>query len=220
MGKQSERFWKRVNAYEKDETKDRISHSTSYHSYFQGYSEHKIPKKNGKGYRIERIYTADYCKYQETDASWRLKKVLYLALLVGAIAALILGGTSRSVINCTRFTGVAQILAWIPMAYLGYSMIAQLQASRLMTIGDYRAASTHLEGGALVTGSYLAAVCVSMFAVKLLSSSSFCRDDVLALAGELTGTVLILLIFWQEHTREIQWVRNQTSVPYDANEIW
>ena len=220
MGKRSERFLNKINEYEKDETRDRISHSTSYHSFFQGYSEWKVPRQKGKGYRIERIYTADYYQYQESDQIWYLKKFFYLLLMAGAVIALIIGGTSLSDLNRVPFIGIAQVLAWIPIAYSVYAAISQIQVSRRMTIGDYRAASSSLKTGTLIAGIYMAVVCIAMFLVKLIMSFQFNRNDLIAIAGELVGTILIFLIYRMEKKREIVVIKNNTPVPYDANEIW
>lgn len=220
MRNRSDYFWKRVHDYERDEMRDQISHSTSYHSFFQGYSERRVPKQNGKGYRIERIYTADYCKYQETDHLWKFKKVYYLLVLAGAIVSLIAGGTSYSRLNSMKVIGIAQMLEWIPVVYLTYSMIFQLQAPRLMTIGDYRASSAKLKWGALITTIYLFIVFLAMVFGTLFSGNTLERSDVTALFGELAGAGFSFLIFQMEHRREIEWIKNSVQVPDDANEIW
>lgn len=220
MSKRVERFWKKVYAYEKDETRDKISHSTSYHSYFQGYSEHKVPKKNGKGYRIERIYTADYYRYKEPDNIWRLKKIFYLLMLFGAVMSLIIGGTNSSALNSIQFIGIVQILTWIPMVYLGYTMISQIQARRMMTIGDYRAASDHLKVGALITLVCMIIVIASMILVKLTTLFQVNGNDLAAILGELIGITLVFTLYWAEKERKIEVIKNNTPVPYDANEIW
>lgn len=220
MGRWTKRFWDRVNAYEKDETGEGITHSTSYHKYFQGYSERKVPRESGRGYRIERIYTADYYKYQEQDALWRLKKIYYFLLLAAATAAMIIGGISPSGLNSTKLIGVAQVLAWIPVSYLGYAMLSQLQAPRLMTIGEYRSASANLKTGALIAGIYLGAVAVLMATQKFRIGSWFDTNDGVALLGQFVAAGLIFLVFWMEREREIERVKNPNEVPYDANEIW
>lgn len=220
MGRYSERFWMRIQEYEKDEMRDRISHSTSYHSFFQGYSEHRVRRRNGRGYCIERIYTADYCKYRESDALWRFRKAYYLMVLAAAVTALIAGGVSCSELNRTKIIGIAQMLEWIPLAYLAYSMFFQLEAPRRMTIGDYKASSVKLKWGALIASVYLAGVFLVMAAVKLSGGSVFEGCDRTALLGEAVGAGLCFLIFRMEHRREIEWVKNGIQVPADANEIW
>jgi len=220
MGKWSENIWKKINEYERDETKNRISHSTSYHSHFQGFSERKVPGKSGKGYLIKRIYTADYYKYHETNFIWQLKKICYLLLLIGAVTALIMGGISSSDLNSIRFIGVTQVLAWIPIIYLVYNMIFQLLAHRMMTIGDYTVASLHLKSGALVSGIYTSVATTFLTVEKLLKYYDFRSEDLQAIIGELIGTILIFLIFFIENSRNVERVKNHTEVPYDANEIW
>ncbi len=220
MGGLSKRLIRNAEVFGGNELDSQISHSTAYHRFFLGYSEHRVPRQNGRGYRIERIYTADYCRYEEPDGEWKRKKIYgFLAILVTA-AVLIVGGISTSQLNRIKLIGVMQMLEWLPFSYLAYCMILQIGLPRRMTMGDYLASRVKLKRGALFLAIYLGAVFLLMAAVKISSGAEWESSDAAALLGEALGAVFSFLIFLMEDRRKIKWIKNDTPVPEDANEIW
>ena len=220
MGKMTGRLWKRAQEYDRDELKDKPSHSLAYHAFFQGYSERKVLRGNGKGYRIERIYTADYRKYAETDRMWRSKKLFYLAAYLLSVYAWIFGTSQASVLNTTRMIGVMELAALLPTVYLGYSMIFQLFAKRKMTVGEYAAASTHLKWGALAALCFTAMISFTMFFFKCFSGFDWNGTDLAAIGGLFGAALLFLFLYRMEAMRDTEWVKNPNEMPTDAIEIW
>lgn len=220
MGRLKDYLVHKAQEYERDEFKDRPTHSHAYHVYFRGWSERKVLNGNGRGYRIERIYTADYYKYLESDAVWRQKKVGYLLLFLAAVAAFLLGTTSVSALNTTRAIGVAQMLSVLPLIYAGYTLTFQVLAKRLMTIGDYSVASTGMRRGALIAAVALAAMLLFVLVWKFVTDFVWDASDLITMLGVLCSAILLFLLYRLETKRDAVWVKNDNETPYDANEIW
>ena len=217
MEKRASRFWQRVNDYGNDETRDPFSHSGAYHRHFQGYAEQRVPRENGRGYRIERVYIADYYRYAETDAVWRGKKLLYAALFFAAAGAVILAGTRPAAVNRVPAVGAAQILAFLPMIWLLYQLVLQVTAPRRMTVGERDSASGGFRKAAFVSGLYLMAVAVVM---PVADRAPLEVGDWAVIGLTLLGSGLTLLLGFLEKGRKQERVANEKTAPVGANEIW
>lgn len=220
MEKRASRFWQRVNDYGKDETRDPFSHSGSYHRHFQGYAEQRVPRENGRGVRIERVYVADYYRYEETDAVWRRKKFMYLLLYASAAGAVILAGSQAADVNRIPAVGIAQILAFLPMVYLLYKLILQVTAPRKMTIGERDSVTAGFQKAAVVCGAYLLAMAAAMpLEIKLAVGALNPSDGTVIGLTAIGGALALSLYFW-EKARKLERVPNETPTPAGANEIW
>ena len=217
MEKRASRFWQRVNDYGNDETRDPFSHSGAYHRHFQGYAEQRVPRENGRGYRIERVYLADFYRYAETDAVWRGKKLLYAALFLAAAGAVILAGTRPAAVNRISAVGAAQILAFLPMIWLLYQLVLQVTAPRRMTVGERDSASGGFRKAAFVSGLYLMAVAVVMPVADRVPLEV---GDWAVIGLTLLGSGLTLLLGFLEKGRKQERVANEKTAPVGANEIW
>lgn len=220
MEKRMRRFWQRVNDYGNDETRDPFSHSDAYHRHFQGYAERSVPKKNGRGTRIERIYTADYYKYAETDPVWRLKKAGCMVLFAAAVTAALVADVQPLAVNRIPAIGIIQILSFLPMICLLYKLILQVSAPRLMTIGERDASATGFRKAAVFCGVSVLMIATAMPVVKWNVFRSLGLSDWAAVGSEFFSGVLFLLLYFFEKTRKLEKVPNKTPVPSGANEIW
>lgn len=201
------------------EASQSFKHSRSYHKYFKGYAERRVPKSNGKGYKIERIYIGEYYRYGETDSHWIIKKVLYGILFIAAIACIIVAGVMKSEINFYKVVSVGQMVSVVVALYLLYRLVLNISAKRLMTIGNYEASVPSLKKAALICAICCFAVTVVMFLYKLIATKSLIGVDWLVLGLEALGGILFLLIFVIERLRSVDTVENSAQMPEDANEI-
>lgn len=220
MGNRYSRFWQRVNDYGNDETRDPFSHSRSYHSHFQGYAEQRVPRENGRGTRIERIYVADYYQYEESEAVWRWKKLLYGGVFLLMAGSSVLADSRQTAVNHIPVVGVVQILSFVPIIYLLYRLILQVTAPRKMTIGEREAAADGLRTAALLCGCVLLAVAVLMPTEKWIVYHSLDGAD-LAVAGlKLLSAISAFALCRMEKGRRLTSVPNPAEAPANANEIW
>jgi hypothetical protein len=131
------------SSLEKDGKPDRRGgwHSRAYHRFFEGYSEIAVPNPNGKGTRIQFIYTGNYYRQDLTQRQRILLRMLYVVLFLGVtclfVSSAILPLTSNSTwyVVLPEAVSVA-FLFWILIVFLSY-----LPAELNMKIADYRSSS-------------------------------------------------------------------------------
>jgi hypothetical protein len=220
MNNRKSRYRQILDDYENDELRDPFTHSTSYHKFFQGYAERRVPKAHGKGTKIERIYVENYYRYAETDIVWRWKKLIYSLCYLIAVAGIIAADTRSIDMNRIPAVGFIQILSYIPLTYLLYKLIIQVSAPRQMTIGERESASIGLQKAALFGGIYLLVITIASLLIKRLTFGSTETPDWAVSGVKLVGALLILLLCVLEKRRNILSVQNKVSMPTEANEIW
>ena len=201
------------------ESSQSFKHSRAYHKYFKGYAERRVPKSNGKGYKIERTYIGEYYRYGETDGIWILKKVLYGIIFAAAVACIIVAGVLHSEINFYKVVSAGQAVTVVATLYLLYRLILNLSAKRLMTIGNYEVSVLSLKTAALISAICCFAVTVLMFLYKLIATRTLTGVDWSVLGLETIGGILFLSIFITERLRSVKAVENSAEMPEDANEI-
>lgn len=167
-------------------------HSQAYHRFFEGYSEVSVPKPNGKGYTIQRVYTSDYYRQDLTGGQRLLLRGLYVVLFL-CIAYLFISTAVLPVTsNATWYVVLAQVVSipflfWILIAFFSY-----LPAGLDLTINDYRTTSLALQkatiGVAIGLGVNTLATLVFIFLnlsneplVELLCGGKYLAAGLLAL---------------------------------------
>jgi hypothetical protein len=153
---------------ENKQRKGSIWYSKAYHRYFEGYSEVRVPNPNGKGTRIERIYTGMYYRQDLTTRQRILLRALYVALFLGAAYLFVSSAVQPLASNSTWYVVLPQavclpLLFWIVIAFYYY-----LPAARDMTIGEYRNASPALQKAAFYAAISLGAAAVATLVYVLL----------------------------------------------------
>jgi hypothetical protein len=220
MKDRKSRYRQQLADYENDELRDPFTHSTSYHKFFQGYAERRVPKANGKGTKIERIYVENYYRYAETDTAWRWKKLIYSLCYIMAATGVIAADTRTIAMNRIPAVGIIQILSYIPLTYLLYKLIIQVSAPRQMTIGERESASIGLQKAAVFGGIYLLLITIASLLIKRLTFGSTEPMDWAVSGVKLAGALLILILCVLEKRRNILSIQNKISMPTEANEIW
>lgn len=220
MGTHASRFWRRVIDYENDETRDPFVHSNAYHRHFQGYAERLVPGKNGRGRRIERIYAADYFRYDETYAVWAGKKFAYIILFV-LMAAVSLFADSRPVaMNKLPVIGAVQLLSLLPLIYMLYKLILQVSAPRLMTVGERDSSVWGFRKAAGIYGATALVVAGTMLIGKWSVSRSMGLSEWAVIGLKLFSGVLAFALYFMEKGRKLKKAPNESTAPSGANEIW
>jgi hypothetical protein len=220
MSERTKRFWQRVNDYGNDETRDPFSHSGSYHRHFQGWAERRVARENGKGTRIERVYVADYFRYEETDTVWKSKKLILPILFLLMAALSVLADTRDAAVNHIQAIGIMQILAFLPMVYLLYRLVLQLAAPRNMTVGERDAAVDGFRKASLIYAIVLAALTVAMPMGAAIVQKSIGSADWTAAGLKLLSAAAAFLLHFTEKRRSLTKVPNEKTAPSESNEIW
>lgn len=204
---------------EDENKKGSASHRKAYHRHFEGYSEIIVPKSNGTGTTIQRIYTGDYFRQDLTARQRILIRVLYVALFLGIAFLYTSSATLPLRINTTWYVVLPQavslpFLFWILIAFLSY-----LPAERDMEIADYRGSSLYL-----LKASMGSAICLGITALATLvfiilnPSDEFLRD--MLCAGEYVVAGLIALAMHRIEKRvSYLTIPNPQSPPDNSFEI-
>jgi len=195
------------------------SHSKAYHRHFEGYSEITVPKRNGKGTRIQRIYTGNYFRQDLTERQRILIRVLYVALFL-CIAYLY---TSSAVlpltINSTWYVVLPQavslpFLFWILIAFFSY-----LPAERDMTIEGYRSSSLSLLKATMGCTICLGITALATLIFIVLNPSDELLGVLLCSVKFFVGGLITLGMNWIERKVGYLTIPNQQHPPDNSFEI-
>jgi hypothetical protein len=209
------------NSLKKDATQGKPGtwHSKAYHRFFEGYSETTVPKPNGKGTRIQRIYTGNYYRQDLTKGQRILLRGLYIVLflciayLFGSSAMLPLAS------NSTWYVVLAQVVSipflfWILIAFSSY-----LPAERDMTIADYRSSSLSLQKAVLGAAINLGIAALVTLVFMLLNLSNEPLPELLCAVKYLAAGLLALFMNRVEKKINYLIIPSQNKPPTDAMEI-
>ena len=131
--------------------------SRAYHRYFEGYEEHTVMKRNGRGTRIERLYRADYYYQDISDHAWIAHKILYAFLYVLAAALFIGSAAPSDVINKTRYMTFIQAISVMLYIWLFCVLCSYIISDRYMTISKYKRAFRPFKRAVMLTAAAMAA---------------------------------------------------------------
>jgi hypothetical protein len=130
--------------------------STSYHSFFAGYAEYRVPRKNGRGTRIERIYVAPYYEQDVSDARWMQYKVVYLSLYAAAVLSYLTGALNPDAIgNRTVWAAIPGLLSAFALFIELTLLVETITRKRKMTIGEYQSGPVRLDYWSAIAAALL-----------------------------------------------------------------
>ena len=130
-------------------------HSSSFHSYFEGYVEQKqTDPKTGRS-KIVRIYTAPYRVRCATDARWLVEKLHTILAYLCSVALLILSATALELEEPAKYYQFFVAGSLLCDFFLLYILLRFLSSPRKMTIGDYRAIYPKLHQAARVSAIFI-----------------------------------------------------------------
>lgn len=192
-------------------------HSKAYHKHFEGYTEVRVPKPNGKGTRIERVYTSDYYRQDLTKHQRIVLRLLYAVLFMCAVYLYVTSATLPIAINSTWYVALPEavsipFLFWILVAFLLYLLAAQD-----MTISDYRSSSQ-----SLLKATMGAAICLGACAMVTLFFLALNPSDEplqVALCGVKYAIGSLLVFTMNRIERRIPYLKVLNPTPHPENGI-
>ena len=205
--------------YERTNRKTGFQHKGFYHRYFQGYTEVRVKKPNGR-YRIERVYTAPWKQHDLERAQWILLKALYLVLALLAAVCVAASMAVDALSNYVWFVILPGVASFLSAFLLCVYALSYLTKPRKMTLGEYTGAVCGLRRTALVT-----LVCTAFTALaKIVSTLWLGAFD----SGSEWKAVLPLLlaaagaaaVYFMERRVKYLDIPNNTSKPVNGEEIW
>jgi hypothetical protein len=192
-------------------------HSKAYHRFFEGYSEITVPEPNGKGYRIQRIYTGNYYRQDLKKGRRILLSVLYVALFLGAVYLFVSNAILSLASNSTWYVVLTQV-ASIP--FLFWTLIAlfsYLPAERDMTINTYRSSSLSLKRATFGSAISLGVLALATLAFMFLNLSGNPMAEILCAGKYLAGGLLALSMNRLEKKVNYLKIPSQDTPPVGGN---
>lgn len=205
---------------DEEERRSRTHHSTSYHTFFQGYSENKVLTGNAVGYKIERVYTAHYLALTASKKKWIAYKLLYTGLYLVFAAAILLALLSRAQANAAAWTSVFGVLQLLMALMLLIPLGNYIAAPMYMKLGQYNLSAKRLKKfsipASVLAGLYLLLSVIWYLVMGVIPNGT----DILCLVYQLLGTAAILTLCLVEHRTEYRKIPNKSGFPNFQGEIW
>ena len=207
---------------EDEEEHTHFSHSISYHNYFQGYSEKKVLRGDGKGYRIVREYTAPYLYFTESKRTWICFKLLYAVLYLGFVALCLLALLSDAGANKAGWVAVFGVLQMIMALLMLIPAVNYMAAPMYMRMGQYNISAKRLGQYAKPASALAVLYLVTSLIWYAVHIALLKSDDLLVLGFQLLSVSAILALCILEHRMEYKRIANPASDAkgYDGNQIW
>ena len=193
-----------------------IWHSKAYHRFFEGYSEIAVPKPNGKGYSIQRIYTGNYYRQHLTGGQRTLLRVLYGALFLSAAYLFISAAGMPLASNSTWYVTLPQaaslpFLFWIIIAFVSY-----LPAGWELTIHEYRSSSLALKKATLGSAISLGITVCAVILFLIINPSSSLALELTRAAKYLAAGIFAFVMNWVERRVEYCVTPSHNLPPEDS----
>lgn len=197
--------------------KRRSWHSKAYDRFFEGYSEFTVPKTDGKGYKIQRVYTGNYYCQDLTKGQRILFRLLYFVLFLCAMYLFISSASSPLVMNSTWYVVITQVICIPFLFWIGITLVFYyLPAQKNLTIHEYRSSSLSLQKAALGSSICLSVVAFSALIFVLLNQSIGLVSELVCVIQLFTGGLLMFLIYRIEKNVKYQILPSQNKPPADA----
>jgi hypothetical protein len=201
-------------------SKKSAGHSKAYHRHFEGYVEVSLPKSNGKGNRIERIYTGNYYRQDLVFRKRILIRIVFIVLFLFVAVLYVSSAIQPLIINSTWFVVLPQagslvFLVWIMIAFVFYLTVQQD-----MTIEDYRNSSRSLLKATFGSSISLGMAALATLVFIILNHSSGETLSVLVCSGKyFVGGLISLSMNLIERKVKYIIIPNQNKPPIDSFEI-
>jgi hypothetical protein len=194
-------------------------HSKAYHRFFEGYSEIAVPNPNGKGIRIQRVYTGNYYRQDLTQGQRILVRGLYAALFLCVAYLFVSSAILPLASNSTWYVVLTQVvnipfLFWILIAFFFY-----LPAGRDMTVAEYRSSSLSLQKAALGAAVSLGIVALATLVFMALNRSEHPLLELFCAGKYLAGGLIALSLNRIEGKMNYLLIPSPNKRSVDAMEI-
>ena len=206
---------------EDEDEKAKFSHSTSYHTFFQGYSERKVLAGNAAGYRIEREYTAHYLAFTDNRRKWIAYKILYAGLYLASAALTLLALFSRAYANYTAWVSVFGVLQIVALLLLLIPVLYYVTAPMKMKMGQFNISAKRVSSFSKPASILAAAYFLTGAAWYLAYRVAPGGRDALCLVSQFFSAAAITALCVIENRTKYARIENEAADPSrEANEIW
>lgn len=221
------KFYETLKKYEKsfwrsEDEKRFVPHSTSYHNYFQGWSERKVIGTTSGTYKIEREYTAHYIAFTEEKSKWKQYKLIYIFLFCSSAIALLLALFSGARSNDWSWSSVFGVLNMLMIVMqvipTGNFMVAPLY----MKLGEYNISVKRIGQYAKPTAVFAVLYSATGILWCLVNGTVPMIEDVMCILFQIFNVISSLVLCVWINNMKYRRVDNESSekMDFEANEIW
>lgn len=189
-----------------------IRHSGSYHRYFEGYSEQKVPGENGHRNRIVRVYVGDYYKRKCSDCAWIAVKAAYALLYLAAVAVYLFAMVLPIGSNHAWYVALPGLLSVVPLILVFAKLTACLVTKRTMMIYDFKYVFHRVVRYCTAAAGFLFATALMKLLYILVNLPGEVWPEVFSCLGCFLGAGLILGIGLLERNAKYEIIKNK-NVP-------
>lgn len=129
--------------------KKKHSPGRAYRRFFEGYTEISVPKENGKGEKILRIYTAEFYRRKLDDRQHILLKLFYAVMYLIALIGFVTAAVEPLESNAVWYVAFPQTCCIFFFGWLFLGLMKYFFAERNMTIYSYRTSTQNVKRAAL-----------------------------------------------------------------------
>lgn len=195
-----------------------VNRSGFYHSYFRGWTEKRVDRE-GKPFRVERIYTAPWIRQDLSTRDYILVRVLYGVLLALSIALFSIAMTQRVGSNSCWYVALFGLPTTILMFVVVWMFVSYAKAPRQMTLYEHRSTSTYLKRICLIFSIGLAATALSTVVYILLNTGDQPLRQLLNAVLDLVAAGGAFAVFRMEKKMKYIDIPNTNKAPDGGFEI-
>ncbi len=183
---------------EVDGKKTERSGSRAYQKFFEDYEEITIPKKNGKGTAIRRIYRGSYYRLEASDARWYARKVIYPLLAV--VSCLFFGAAAFPYSSANRawYVNVPQAVTMAVYLWLLVVLCFYIAAPRNVTVYGWKRGYLPMKKALKAQAAAILATAAATLLHDLFNAAALTAQTFVYLAEYLLGAGMIAVIYCLE----------------------
>ncbi|MDO4331363.1 MAG: hypothetical protein Q4C58_01620 [Eubacteriales bacterium] len=170
----------------------------AYRRFFEGYTEFAVPKENGKGDKILRIYTAEYYRCKLGDRQFFLLKLFYVCLYLVMLICFVTAATEPLQSNSVWYVVLPQTCCVFFFGWLFLGLMKYLFAQRNMTVYGYRTSTQNVKRAAMGLGFSLAWLSLTNACFVALHIRYILVREIFCIMRFLVGTGAAVLLYFTE----------------------
>lgn len=195
-----------------------VSRSSFYHSYWRGWSERRVDRE-GKPFRIERVYTAPWIRQDVSTRAYVLYRLLYTLLIALAIAVFSFAMTRTVGSNSCWYVALFGLPATIMIFVTVWMLVVYAKAPRRMTLWEHRSSAIYLRRAALVFSILLAATALATVVYTALNAADQPLLQLRNAGLDLLAAASVFAVFRLEKRMKYADIPNDAATPDGGFEI-
>ena len=189
--------------------------SRAYKRFFEGYEEVTIPNRNGRGFRIKRIYRGGYYRQDITTCRWVLLKMIYAFLFILSFCFFANPALRSIPVNSVWYVTISQAVVVALYFWSVTVLCSYIVSGRNMTISKYKRACVPIRYAFKSTFIALLVTTVLTVLFVVVNPAKDTGRDTINMIQYLISALLIFIIY--EVERRINYtVLEETDEEYSG----